>query len=224
MEHSEVLFTVFGLEVTSYVTTMWAIMAFMFIVFVFATRRLEKVPGRFQSLVEYTIEGLLNFFGGVMGEEKARRYFPLLATFFLFILICNWSGILPLAGHVKGFSAPTSTLSVTLGLALVAFISSQVAGFSEKGFGYFKHFFQPFVFMFPLNLIEELVKPVSLSLRLFGNIYGEEMVAAVLLLQVAPFLAPAAMQLLGILFGFIQALVFTTLTAIYIANATADAH
>jgi F-type H+-transporting ATPase subunit a len=82
MEHSEVLFTVFGLEVTSYVTTMWAIMAFMFIVFVFATRRLEKVPGRFQSLVEYTIEGLLNFFGGVMGEEKARRYFPLLATFF----------------------------------------------------------------------------------------------------------------------------------------------
>jgi len=77
--------------------------------------------------------------------------------------------------------------------------------------------------MFPLNLIEELVKPLSLSLRLYGNIFGEETVVAVLLGLFAP-LTPVPMQLLGLLFGFIQALVFTTLTAIYIANATAEAH
>jgi F-type H+-transporting ATPase subunit a len=158
-----------------------------------------------------------------MGPQKARRYFPILATLFLFILISNWSGILPLAGHVKGFAPPTSTLSVTAGLAVVAFITSVVAGLREKGVGYLKHFFQPFFLMFPLNLIEELVKPLSLSLRLYGNIFGEETVVAVLLGLFAP-LTPVPMQLLGLLFGFIQALVFTTLTAIYIANATAEAH
>jgi len=199
MENAKVLFTILGLEVTGYVTTMWAVMLFLFLVFFVATRKLNKVPGRFQCLVEYTLETLLNFLGKVMGQEKARRFFPLLATLFLFILISNWSGLLPFAGHVEGFRAPTSTLSVTAALAILVFI------------------------MFPLNLIEELVKPVSLSLRLFGNVFGEEMVVAVLL-SIFPYIVPAVMQVLGILFGFIQAIVFTTLTAVYISSATADAH
>jgi len=223
MEEAKVLFTIFGLEVTGHVTTMWGIMLFMFLVFVVATRKLDKVPGRFQCMVEYTVEALLNFFSGIMGREQARRYFPLLATLFLFILISNWSGLLPFAGHVEGFRPPTSTLSVTAGLAVIAFVATQIAGFREKGLGYLKSFFQPFFIMFPLNLIEELVRPLSLSLRLFGNIFGEEMVVVVLL-SMAPYFAPIPMQLLGILFGFIQALVFTTLTAIYISSATADAH
>ncbi|HHV35573.1 MAG TPA: F0F1 ATP synthase subunit A, partial [Syntrophomonadaceae bacterium] len=206
-----------------HVTTMWGIMLFMLLVFVVATRKLDKVPGRFQCMVEYTVEALLNFFSGIMGREQARRYFPLLATLFLFILISNWSGLLPFAGHVEGFRPPTSTLSVTAGLAVIAFVATQIAGFREKGLGYLKSFFQPFFIMFPLNLIEELVRPLSLSLRLFGNIFGEEMVVVVLL-SMAPYFAPIPMQLLGILFGFIQALVFTTLTAIYISSATADAH
>lgn len=223
MEEAKVLFTIFGLDVTGHVTTMWAIMVFMFIVFVLATLKLNKVPGRFQSLIEFTVEGLLNFFSDIMGKELARRYFPLLATLFLFILFSNWSGILPFAGHLDGFKPPTSTLSVTAGLAIVAFCATQIAGFREKGFGYVKSFFQPFFLMFPLNLIEELVRPLSLSLRLFGNIFGEEMVVVVLL-GLAPYFAPIPMQLLGLLFGFIQALVFTTLTAIYISTAAADAH
>ncbi|MDR9756440.1 MAG: F0F1 ATP synthase subunit A [Thermoanaerobacterales bacterium] len=223
MEEAKVLFTILGLEVTGHVTTMWAIMLFLFVTLVLSTRRLKKVPGRFQSLVEYTIEGLLNYFSGIMGRERARRYFPILATLFLFILISNWSGVLPMAGHVEGFRPPTSTLSVTAGLGIVAFIVTQIAGFREKGLGYLKHFCEPFIFMLPLNLIEELVKPLSLSLRLFGNIFGEEMVVAVLL-SIAPYFTPIPMQLLGILFGLIQALVFTTLTAIYISQATAEAH
>jgi F-type H+-transporting ATPase subunit a len=223
MEKAKVLFSIFGLDVTGHVTTMWGIMLFMLLVFVVATRKLDKVPGRFQCLIEFTVEGLLNFFSGIMGREQARRYFPLLATLFLFILISNWSGLLPFAGHVEGFKPPTSTLSVTAGLAIIAFVATQIAGFREKCFGYLKSFFQPFFLMFPLNLIEELVRPLSLSLRLFGNIFGEEMVVVVLL-GMAPQFAPIPMQLLGILFGFIQALVFTTLTAIYISSATADAH
>jgi F-type H+-transporting ATPase subunit a len=199
-------------------------MAILLIVFVIATKRMEKVPGRFQCLVEYTIEGLLGFFAQILGEEKARRYFPLLGTLFLFILLSNWSGLLPFAGYVKGFSAPTSTISVTVALALIAFVVSQIAGCVEKGIlGYLKGYVQPFAFLLPLTIIEELVKPVSLSLRLFGNIYGGETVVAVLL-AMAPFFVPIPMQFLDILFGFIQALVFTTLTAVYIDSATADAH
>ncbi len=220
---SEVLFKLFGLPVTSHVTTMWGIMAVLLLVCLLTTRRLTPVPGRLQNLVEFTVEALLRFFEGILGPEKARRYFPLLATFFLFILFSNWSGVLPGAGHVKGFKPPTSTLSVTAGLAAVVFFTVQIAGIREKGWKYLKHFIEPIPIFLPMTLIEEFVKPLSLSLRLYGNIFGEETVVAVLF-SLAPYFSPIPMQMLGLLFGFIQALVFTTLTAIYIANATAEAH
>ncbi|MDH7576646.1 MAG: F0F1 ATP synthase subunit A [Bacillota bacterium] len=220
---SDILFHIFGLPVSSYVTTMWAIMAVLFVICVLVTRRLNKVPGQLQNLVEFTVEGLLNFFSGILGTEKARRYFPLLASLFLFILFSNWSGILPGAGHVKGFRPPTSTVSVTAGLAIVVFFSVQIAGIREKGLKYFKHFIEPIPIFLPITLIEEFVKPLSLSLRLYGNIFGEETVVAVLF-SLVPYFSPIPMQMLGLLFGFIQALVFTTLAAIYIANATAEAH
>ncbi|MGB9791379.1 MAG: F0F1 ATP synthase subunit A [Thermacetogeniaceae bacterium] len=220
---SDILFSIFGLPVTSHVTTMWGIMAVLCVLCLIVSSNLKKVPGRLQSLAEFTVETLLNFFSGILGPEKARRYFPFLATFFLFILFSNWSGILPGAGHVKGFKPPTSTWSVTLGLAVIVFVLVQVAGIREKGLGYLKHFIQPIPVLLPLNIIEELVKPLSLSLRLYGNIFGEEMVAAVLF-SLAPYFSPVPMQLLGILFGFIQALVFTTLATIYISVATAEGH
>lgn len=220
---STVLFELFGLPVTGYVTTMWAIMAVLVVIAFMATRRMKKVPGHLQNLVEFTTEGLLNFFGSILGPQKAVRYFPLLATFFLFILISNWSGLLPGAGHVTGFKAPTSTISVTAGLAIVSFFATQISGFRENGWGYLKHFIQPIFFLLPINIIEELIRPLSLALRLYGNIYGEEAVVAVLFSMV-PYFSPIPMQLLGILFGFIQALVFTTLAAIYIASATSEGH
>jgi F-type H+-transporting ATPase subunit a len=224
MEHSsEIVFYILGCPVTSYVTTTWAIMAILLAVGLAVSCNLKKVPGRFQMLAEYSLGGLLNYFGGIMGHERTRRYFPLLATLFLFILFSNWSGVLPGAGHIIGFHPPTGTWSVTVALAIIVFVMVHYIGIREKGLHYFAHLFEPFFFMFPLNVIEELVKPLSLSLRLYGNVYGEEMVAAVFLGMFAP-LTPIPMQLLGILFGFIQALVFTTLTAIYISLATAEAH
>lgn len=219
---SDILFKVFGLPVTGHITTMWAVTLVLLVLCLLVSRRMRKVPGRLQCLAEYALEGMLGYFAGMMGREKARRYFPLIMTLFLFILFSNWSGLLPFAGHVKGFRAPTSTWSVTAALAIIVFFSIQVAGFKEKGWGYLKHFFQPMPVMFFLNIIEELVRPLSLSLRLFGNIFGGETVAAVLL-TLAPII-PVPMQLLDVLFGFIQALVFTTLTAIFIGQATADSH
>lgn len=218
-----IVFHIFGFPVSGYVVTMWGVMAVLLVIALITTTRLKKVPGRFQMLVEYSLGGLLGFFGGIMGPERARRYFPFLMTFFLVILFSNWSGILPGAGYFTAFHPPTSTLSVTAGLAVVSFFLTQISGIRERGWRYFGHFFQPIFIMFPLNLIEELVKPLSLSLRLYGNIYGEETVVAVLL-SLAPFFTPIPMQFLGLLFGFIQALVFTTLASIYISQATAEHH
>jgi len=226
MEQSIPVFYIFNIPIYNYITTMWGIMAVLLVVGLIVSSNLQKVPGRFQMLAEYSLGGLLNFYGGIMGHERARRYFPLLMTLFLVILFSNWSGLLPGSyggGQIPGFHSPTGTWSVTAALAIIVFVSVHYIGIKEKGWHYFGHLFQPIFVLFPLNLIEELVKPLSLSLRLFGNIYGGEMVATVLLSMFAP-ITPIPMQMLDILFCFIQALVFTTLTAVYISMATADSH
>jgi F-type H+-transporting ATPase subunit a len=223
VESAPILFKIFGLPVDGHITTMWGVTVVLLVVCLFASSNLKKVPGRFQSLVEYAVEGMMKYFESMVGQDKIRRYFPLIMTLFLFILFSNWSGILPLAGHLNGFRPPNTTWGITAALAVIASISAQVAGIREKGWGYAKHFLQPAFFMLPLNIIEELVRPLSLSIRLFGNMFGEETVAATLF-SMAPFLVPIPIQILGILFGFIQALVFTTLTAIFIGQAIAETH
>jgi F-type H+-transporting ATPase subunit a len=220
-EHSGVLFSLFGLEVTSVTTTMWGLMLLLAVVAYFTTRKLEHIPTRrLQIFMEMLLEKILEFLTDIMGDKnQARRYFPLLATFFIFILLSNYSGLLPGAGHLPGLQAPTSTWSVTAAFAIIVFFATHYYGFKTRGFGYFKHFIEPVPILLPLNIIEEFTKPLSLSLRLFGNIYGEEMVVAVLF-SLIPLLIPLPMQLLGLLFGLIQAFVFTMLASIYIATAT----
>lgn len=217
------LFEIFGLRVSSFVTTMWGIMAVILIISYFATRNLKKVPTGAQNVMEFIIQTLVGFFTGVMGEKRAKQFLPILATFFLFILFSNYSGLLPMAGHLPGLAAPTSTISVTAGFAIVVFFCTHFFGIKEKGLGYFKHFLQPVAFLLPLMIIEEFVRPLSLSLRLYGNIFGEEMVTAQLFSMV-PLGVPLIMQLLGLLMGLIQAFVFTLLTAVYLGGATADHH
>lgn len=224
MEHGhQALFHLFGLEVTSEITTMWGIMIFLLLVSVVTTKNLKLIPSGLQSFMEIILETIINFLADLMGEAKARKYFPLLASFFILILVSNYSGLLPGSGHVTGLKAPTSNINTTVGLALVVFFTSHFMGIKEKGLGYFKHFVEPFPLLLPLNIIEELVKPLSLSLRLYGNIFGEEMVIASLFAMV-PLFVPLPMMLLSILFGLIQAFVFTLLAAIYIDTATAEHH
>ncbi|PKM90130.1 MAG: ATP synthase F0 subunit A [Firmicutes bacterium HGW-Firmicutes-12] len=219
------LFSIFGLEVSSVVTTMWGLMIILFLLSYLATRKLEKIPeNRLQNAMELVLELLFKQLSPIMGGEKmAKRYFPLLGSFFILILASNYSGLLPGAGKLPGIQAPTSTLSVTAGLAIVVFISTHYFGVKTKGIGYFKHFVQPLPFLLPLNIIEEFVRPLSLSLRLYGNIFGEEMVVASLFALV-PLFVPIPMMLLGILFGLIQAFVFTMLAALYIGTAAAEHH
>ena len=219
-ETTKVLFSIGPLEVTKTVVSMWVIVAVLAIVSFLATRNLKTVPGKLQNLAEMALEKLLDFFGGIMGAENARRYFPIMATYFIFIVVANYSGLLPGAGSV--FAVPTACLSVTAGLAIVAFFTTHTIGIRRQGFGhYLLSFLKPFFLMLPLNLIEQVVHPVSLALRLYGNIYGEELAAE----QLGGLLAiglPLVMHVMSLLFCLIQAMVFTMLVSIYISEAVEE--
>ena len=224
MGEASVLFRIGPLEVTSVIVTSWAIMLLLTAFAILATRNLKDVPGPLQNLAEMAVEGLQNYFTGLLGKEHAKKYFPVFATFFVFIVVCNYSGQLPGAGHLTGFSVPTACLSVTAALGLIAFCTTHTIGIRERGIKkYLKILISPFLLMLPLNLIEQLVRPVSLSLRLFGNLYGEEKVLEELY-HIFPILLPLIMNVLSLLFCFVQAMVFTMLLAIYTAEGLEEEH
>ncbi len=220
------LFQLFGLDVTSPVITEWFVMALLVLLAALATRRLQRIPGRLQAAIEVSVNFIVDSVvaPSIGSREKAIRYLPLLGTFFFFIIISNYMGLLPGAVlHLPGFKPPTSELSVTAALALIAFFATHYAGIREKGLHYFAHFLQPFPWLLPLNIVEELVRPLSLALRLFGNIFGGETVLWVLL-SLVPWFIPIPIMGLEVFFGFLQAFIFTTLTSVYIGAATAESH
>lgn len=193
-----------------------------------ATRRREQ-PGRLQMAVELVFEGLYNIFRAVIGEQ-ARRYTPYLGTLFLFILINNLAGLVPF------LYASTSVINTTVALAICTFLYVQATGIRENGIlGYLHHMAGSprsgmewgfSLLLFPLHLLGEFIKPLSLSLRLYGNIFGEETLTATFIVLGAGVFgahAPVGFPLqipfmfLGMLTSTIQALVFTLLSTVYIA-------
>ncbi len=217
---SEVIIKLFGfLDVTGEVVTMWIILAIMAIVSLIVKLTLKERPGVFQNMIETGVEYLDKFFTDNLGKEKARKYFVFLATLFTFIIFCNYSGLIPGVGLTPYVKAPTASLSVTVGLGLTTFVFLQYAGLRMGAKHYFKRFVSPMFFMFPLILLDEFIKPASLALRIFGNVYGEEMVTEQLY-HIFPIGVPVVMMVLSILFCALQALVFSMLTAIYLDEVT----
>ncbi len=217
-EQSEVLIPLFGiLDVTGEVVAMWAILIVLTILSLLATRRMKERPGKFQNVVETGIEYLDNFFAGIIGKAHARKYFFFLGSLFIFILFANYSGILPGMGLTKYIKAPTSSLSTTLGLGIAAFLFLQIAGLANGVKKYFKRFVSPMFFMLPLLVLDEFIKPASLALRLFGNVFGEETVTEELY-GIIPIGVPVIMMALSLLFCTIQAVVFTMLVSIYLSE------
>jgi len=213
-------------SITNTLFTMWLIVGFLVIVGIALTRGLKLHPGRGQNLIEWAYESLESW-AVALGGAAARRHVPLFATFFLFILFSNWSGLLPWFGRVEAFRAPTSDVNVTLGLALVAFVYFHFQGFRALGIrGYLGKFFvftgfkegigAGLIGLF-VGLIEfllEFIKPITLSMRLFGNIFGGEVALGVITaLTVA--IVPVAMLGLELLLNFVQALIFSTLMLMY---------
>ena len=210
-----------GFEIPSVCVTMFAITIVLGVVSYFLTRHMSMRPGRAQVMAEKIVDMLHNFFANVIGDKLTRKYLPVLGSLFLFILISNYSGLLPLAGKLPGLSAPTANLSAVAGLAIVVFVTTQYAGARANGWGYLKHFVRPAAFVLPLMLLEEIIHPVSLTLRLYGNIMGEESVTEQLF-GLVPLGVPVVMQGLSILMGFVQAMVFTLLSCVYVMEAAEE--
>jgi len=217
-------------SISSTILTMWIVMAFILLLAFLATRRMKMVPGRLQNAVEWAYEFGSDFAIGI-GGEKARRYYPIFAGFFIFILFSNWSGLVPPIGKIEQLRAPTSDVNVTIGLALTSFLIFESEGFRRLGprgylgkffpIGEFRHGLGAGLLAMYVGIIElflEFVKPVTLSMRLFGNIYGGEVALAVITaLTIA--VIPVALVGLEALLNLIQALIFSVLTLMFIMIA-----
>ena len=216
----------FHASISAPLFTMWIVMAVILIFAILSTRGMSLVPGRVQNAVEFAWESLENW-AMSLGGPGARKHIPLFTAFFLFILFSNWSGLLPFFGKIEALRAPTSDVNVTIGLALVVFFYFQFQGFQALGVrGYLGKFFplgafrqgigSGFIAMY-VGLIEfmlEFIKPVTLAMRLFGNIFGGEVALGVITaLTIA--IAPVAMLMLEGLLNFVQALIFSTLMLMY---------
>jgi F-type H+-transporting ATPase subunit a len=216
---------VFDVSISSTLLTMWVVAVAVLLVFWLFSRGKKLIPDGRQNAVEWIYESVENF-GMSIGGPGARPYIPLFAGFFVFILFSNWSGLIPGVGKVPWFRAPTSDVNVTIGLALVSFLFFQYQGFKHLGLGYLGKFF-PFgefrkgigagiiaLFVGLVELLLEFVKPVTLSMRLFGNIYGGEVALGVLTaLTIA--IIPLAMYALEVMLNLVQALIFSTLTLMF---------
>ncbi len=219
-EKSEVLVSIFGvLDITGEVVAMWLILLIIAAVSFIVKRNLKERPGKFQNIIETGVEYLDNFFADILGKKKSRKYFTFLASLFVFIIFSNYSGLIPGVGITDYVKAPTASLSVTLGLGIITFVFLQVSGIRHNVKHYFKRFVSPMFFMLPLILLDEIIKPASLALRLYGNIFGEETVTEELY-HILPIGAPVVMMVLSLLFCALQAMVFTMLVSIYLDEVT----
>ena len=222
---------VFDVSIPSSIFTGWIVIAVIIVLAAILARNIELAPTKRQNLFEYAYEGLANF-ATSLGGPKARRYVPIFVAFFLFILLSNWSGLLPAVGRTEQLRAPTSDVNVTIGLALVAFALFHIEGVRSLGFGgYFGKFFNfsgfkdgigagvIALFVGVLEFLLEFVKPVTLSMRLFGNIYAGEIALGVIT-GLTFILIPVAMVGLEFLLNFMQALIFSVLTLMFTIIAT----
>ncbi|MBI2847603.1 MAG: F0F1 ATP synthase subunit A [Chloroflexi bacterium] len=254
---AEVVFHILGFPITNSIIGTWITIVFVASFSFLATRKLTLIPGRAQALFEFVIESLLNFCQSVAGEKNGRRFFPIVATIFLFVALNAWLSLLPGFGSIIAHTAEgevhflrgaNTDVNTPLALALISFVFVEFIGFSTLGIRYGGKFvnlggiaesarllfkgkvkaaFSGFIlgiinaFVGVVELLSELIRIVSLTIRLFGN-----MTAGEILLLVAVFLMPWLFALpfygLELLVGFVQALIFASLTLIFLTMAVAS--
>jgi F-type H+-transporting ATPase subunit a len=211
---------------------------------VFKKKSGRLVPSGFQNFVEAVIEGLFSFFDSVTQDRNlTRRFFPWVATIFLFVLFSNWMGILPGVGPIgiyeehEGatmlipfFRSAYADVNMTLALAIISVVVTQIMGIRALGFfhdagKFFVYPFRDFIgaFVGILELVSELAKMISFSFRLFGNIFAGE-VLLVVMGFLAPFIAPIPFYGLELFVGLVQALVFSILTLVFMRMAVSSHH
>ncbi len=207
-----VVFKVGPVPVTRPVVITWGIMAVLMIGSRLLTRRLRVRPGRVQTALELLVTTIESQIGDVI-PDVGGSYVWLLGTMFIFLVFANVSGLVP------GLQAPTAHLETPAALAAIVFFSVHVAGVSRRGLlGYLREFARPSIFLLPLNLLSEVTRTFSLMIRLFGNVMSGEFIIAIVL-GLAGLLVPLPLMGLELLTGLIQAYIFTTLAAVFIAAA-----
>jgi F-type H+-transporting ATPase subunit a len=208
----------------------YAIIAVVFLLFVayMGTRGLRKEPERyfvpegtltFRTVMEMVVDGILKIIKDNMGP-RGPEFMMIIGTLALFIFVSNVMGLIP------GFHAPTATLNTTGACAITVFVLTHYYGFREHGISYLKHFMGPVIWLAPFMIIIELighfVRPVSLSIRLFGNMFGDHTVYVVVF-GLVPFLVPLPMMALGLFVAVVQTLVFILLSMAYFSGAIEEA-
>lgn len=228
---SEAVFKIGSLPITNSFLDMLLVDAILVGITVFVGRNLKLIPSLFQNAAEYIIETFYNLTESI-AQERTRKIFPYFMTFFFFILIANWSGLIPGVGSIGLFEkekllpilrSTTSDLNSTLGLALVSAVTTHILSIQTIGF---KDYISRYVSLNPINLfigileiISEITKVISLSFRLFGNIFAGEVVLLTTS-TIFAFLFPVPFLLLEIIVGLVQALVFSMLTMTFMAILT----
>jgi F-type H+-transporting ATPase subunit a len=211
-----VLFWIWVLPVTKTVIATWLVMTFLVVASILLTRKMTLVPGRLQNVVELFVEAILNLIEG-MSPGYGRQFLPLVGTLALFIGTSN------LANLVPGLQAPTGNFNTTLALALIVFFAVPYYGIRNQGLrNYLKTYISPSPILAPFHIIGEITRTLSLALRLFGNILGEEIIIAILFM-LAPLFLPVPMMLFSIFTGIIQAYIFTILTVVYLSASVEKA-
>ena len=218
----------FEISITNALITMWIVMAVLVGVSWLVTRDLRLIPGHRQNFVELLVQGLADFVQST-GGPGALRYFPLFGTLFLFILVSNWLSVVPFVGQIELLHSPTADYHVNFGLAIIGWVAYQSEGIGKLGGSYFKKFFNVSGFkegaflgaiLFFVGLIElfsELFRMLTLTLRLWGNVLGGEIMLGVMAAVLAFVAAPLALPFVGLelFIGLIQALIFSLLVLMY---------
>ena len=213
MLNVDTVFSIGGVEIFESVVVSWIVMAIIILFIILMTRNLKvENPSKRQVFVEYCVTSLQNIVKGIVGEE-GQRYVEYLATVLVFIGISNIMGLF-------GFKSPTKDLNVTAALALMSIVLIEAAGIRAKGTkGWLKSFTQPIALITPINILEVFIRPLSLCMRLFGNVLGAFVIME-LIKMVVPAVVPAVFSLYFDLFdGLIQAYVFVFLTGLFIKEA-----
>jgi len=199
----------------------WVVMIMLISLGFLASKGMGLIPTKMQNFFEIMVAGIEDFMVEITGEE-GRWLFPIVATIFVYIFVCNLVGLVP------GFFPPTASLNTTLSCALVVVVFTHIIGIKYHGAGYIKHFLGPVWWMvpiiFPIELIGHVARILSLSFRLFGNMMGHELVLAILFGLAGAFFAPLPIMALGIFVALVQAFVFFLLSVMYFTGAMEHAH
>jgi F-type H+-transporting ATPase subunit a len=200
----------------------WFVIAILLVFAILGTRNADRIPHGWQNFMESALDFITDIARNQLGESFYREWIPFIGTLFLFVFGSNWAGaVIPwkLIELPEGeLAAPTNDINTTVALSLLTSFAYFYAGLSKKGLGYFKRYVQPIPLLLPINILEDFTKPLSLSFRLFGNVLADELTITVLT-GLVPLVIPLPIMLLGIFAGSVQALIFSTLAAAYIAEA-----